>query len=63
MTLTGMRNSELKKQLRGVRPIERALEKYQTPENEAIRGYCLAVRAALSRRRAFALGRAGLAFV
>lgn len=38
----------LKKQLRGVRPIERALEAYKTPENEAIRGYCLAVRASLT---------------
>ncbi|GHO82624.1 hypothetical protein KSZ_06300 [Dictyobacter formicarum] len=40
--------AELKKQLRGVRPIERALEEYPTPENEAIRGYCLAVRASLT---------------
>jgi hypothetical protein len=38
----------LKKKLRGVRPIERALEVYPTPENEAIRGYCLAVRASLT---------------
>src|SRR2546428_75495 len=40
--------TQLKKQLRGVRPIERALEEYQTPENEAIGGYCLAVRASLT---------------
>src|SRR5258707_8953443 len=40
--------TELKKQLRGVRPIERALEEHPTPENEAIRGYCLAVRASLT---------------
>ena len=40
--------TELKKHLRGVRPIERALEEHSTPENEAIRGYCLAVRAALT---------------
>src|SRR5436853_1415091 len=40
--------TQLKQQLRGVRPIERALEEYQTPENDAIRGYCLAVRAALT---------------
>jgi hypothetical protein len=40
--------TELKKHLRGVRPIERALEERSTPENEAIRGYCLAVRAALT---------------
>jgi hypothetical protein len=38
----------LKKKLRGVRPSERALETYPTPENEAIRGYCLAVRASLT---------------
>jgi hypothetical protein len=40
--------TELKKQLRGVRPIERALEEHPTPENEAIRDYCLAVRASLT---------------
>jgi hypothetical protein len=40
--------TEFKKQLRGVRPIERALEEHPTPENDAIRGYCLAVRASLT---------------
>jgi len=40
--------TELKKHLRGVRPIERAGDLQSTPENEAIRGYCLAVRAALT---------------
>ena len=40
--------TQLKKQLRGVRPIERALEAHRTPENDAIRGYCLAVRASLT---------------
>jgi len=40
--------TQLKKQLRGVRPIERALEEHRTPENDAIRGYCLAVRASLT---------------
>jgi hypothetical protein len=40
--------TQLKKQVRGVRPIERALEEHPTPENEAIRGYCLAVRASLT---------------
>ncbi len=40
--------TQLKKQLRGVRPIERAVEEHKTPENEAIRGYCLAVRASLT---------------
>ncbi len=39
---------ELKKHLRGVRPIERALDQRIDPEAEAIRGYCLAVRSALT---------------
>jgi hypothetical protein len=39
---------ELKKQVRGVRPIERHLEARHDPEAEAIRGYCLAVRSALT---------------
>ena len=39
---------ELKKHLRGVRPIERAVEKRNDGEAEAIRGYCLAVRSALT---------------
>jgi hypothetical protein len=39
---------ELKKQVRGVRPIERALEGRKDPQAEAIRGYCLAVRSALT---------------
>lgn len=38
----------LKKQVRGVRPIERALEEHSTAENDAIRDYCLAVRASLT---------------
>ena len=38
----------LKMQLRGVRPIERALEEHLTSENEAICDYCLAVRSCLS---------------
>ena len=38
----------LKKQLRDVRPIERALEEHSTPENAAIRDSCLAVRASLA---------------
>jgi hypothetical protein len=50
----------LKKQLRGVRPIERALEERSTPENEAIRGYCLAVRAALTDDGRSPLQAAGL---
>lgn len=40
--------TELKKHLRGVRPIERALEESPMPENEAIRDYCLAMRASLT---------------
>lgn len=39
---------ELKKALRGVRPIERAVEHRMDEEAEAIRGYCLAVRSALT---------------
>ena len=39
---------ELKKHVRGVRPIERSVEKRNDPEAEAIRGYCLAVRSALT---------------
>ncbi|GLV53185.1 hypothetical protein KDH_00400 [Dictyobacter sp. S3.2.2.5] len=39
---------ELKKQLRGVRPLERAVEKRNDAEAEAIRGYCLAVRSSLT---------------
>jgi hypothetical protein len=39
---------ELKKQVRGVRPIERALEERTDPQAEAIRGYCHAVRSALT---------------
>jgi hypothetical protein len=39
---------ELKKRVRGVRPIERQLEKRTDPEAEVIRGYCSAVRSALT---------------
>jgi hypothetical protein len=39
---------ELKKRLRGVRPIERELEGRDDPEAEAVRGYCLAVRSAIT---------------
>jgi Transposase, Mutator family len=39
---------ELKKRLRGVRPLERALEAGDAPDAPASRGYCLAVRAALT---------------
>jgi hypothetical protein len=43
-----MRNLELKKLLRGVRPIERSIEQRNDVEADAIRGYCLAVRSALT---------------
>ncbi len=39
---------ELKKQVRGVRPIERALEGRTDDEAAAVRGYGLAVRSALT---------------
>jgi len=39
---------ELKKRVRGVRPIERELEGRQDSEAEAVRGYCLAVRSAIT---------------
>ncbi len=38
----------LKKEVRGVRPIERALDGREDAEAAAIRGYCLAVRSALT---------------
>jgi hypothetical protein len=34
--------------VRGVRPIERELEGREDPEAEAVRGYCLAVRSAIT---------------
>jgi hypothetical protein len=39
---------ELKKRIRGVRPIERQLDTRTDPEAEVIRGYCSAVRSALT---------------
>ena len=39
---------ELKKQVRGVRPIERPVEGRDRPEAEVVRGYCAAVRSALT---------------
>ena len=39
---------ELKKAVRGVRPIERAVEGRAGPEADVTRGYCLAVRSALT---------------
>jgi hypothetical protein len=39
---------ELKKRVRGVRPLERELEGRTDAEAEAVRGYCLAIRSALT---------------
>jgi hypothetical protein len=39
---------ELKKRVRGVRPIERQLEERTDPEAQAIQGYCDAVRSAMT---------------
>jgi hypothetical protein len=39
---------ELKKRVRGVRPIERELEGRNDPESEAVREYCLALRSAIT---------------
>jgi hypothetical protein len=39
---------ELKKRVRGVRPIERKLEGREDEEAETVRGYCLAVRSAIT---------------
>lgn len=52
--------TQLKKPLRGVRPIERALEEHSTPENDVIRGYCLAVRASVTDDGRSPLEAAGL---
>jgi hypothetical protein len=40
----------LKKQVRGIRPLERAVEKRTDDEATVIRQYCLAVRGALDFR-------------
>jgi hypothetical protein len=39
---------QLKKKVRGIRPIERKVEGRDDPEAQAIRGYCAAVRSALT---------------
>lgn len=39
---------ELKKQVRGVRPLERKVQGRDDPEAEAVTGYCLAIRSALT---------------
>lgn len=50
----------LKKEVRGVRPIERALAGRDDAEATAVRGYCLAVRSALTDDGRPPLGAAGL---
>jgi hypothetical protein len=39
---------ELKKRVRGIRPLERAMEGREDEEAEIMQGYCAAVRSALS---------------
>ena len=39
---------ELKKQIRGIRTIEREIQKSDQPMNQRIEGYCLAVRSAIT---------------
>ena len=51
---------ELKKQVHGVRPLERQLEKRTDPEAEVARGYCNAVRSALTDDGPPPLAAAGL---
>ena len=50
----------MKKEVRGVRPIERRVEGRADPEANAIRGYCLAVRSALTDDGRPPLAAAGL---
>jgi hypothetical protein len=50
----------LKKHVRGVRPLERAVEGRTDPEAEVIRGYCSAVRSALTDDGRPPLAAAGL---
>jgi hypothetical protein len=51
---------ELKKRVRGVRPIERELEGSQDPEAESVRGYCLAIRSAITDEGRAPLSASGL---
>jgi hypothetical protein len=50
----------LKKRVRGVRPIERGVEGRTDPTAQAVRGYCAAVRSALTDDRRPPLGASGL---
>jgi len=52
--------TELKKQVRGIRPIERSLEGRTDQEAEGVRQYCLAARSALADNGHPPLGAAGL---
>jgi Transposase, Mutator family len=54
---------QLKKQVRGIRPIERKVEGRQGAEAETIRGYCAAVRSALTDDGRPPLEAAGLKLV
>jgi hypothetical protein len=51
---------ELKKRVRGIRPIERAAEAREDAEGDLIRGYCAAVRSALGDDGRAPLAAAGL---
>jgi hypothetical protein len=51
---------ELKKRVRGIRPIERAAEAREDAEGDLIRGYCAAVRSALGGGGRAPLAAAGL---
>lgn len=51
---------ELKKQVRGVRPLERAIEGRDDAEAEVVRGYCAAARSAITDDGRTPLGAPGL---
>ena len=51
---------ELKKQVRGIRPIERAVERQDDAEAKLVRGYCTAVRSAITDDGRTPLAAAGL---
>ena len=51
---------ELKKRVRGIRPLERCVEEREDPEGVAIQGYCQAVRSALTDDGCPPLDAAGL---
>jgi Transposase, Mutator family len=51
---------ELKKRVRGVRPLERAVEERDDAEAQVVRGYCAAVRSALTDDRRPPLKPSGL---